>query len=107
MIAGWNDLQLSSIASQLQGIAQPTRLGILCLLGDGELSVGEIYQMLGTTQPNISQHLAILSNKKLVRSRKEKNRIFYSIGDKDLLEVIRMLRKIYCPDEEPAPSQGA
>lgn len=62
--------------------------------------------MLGTTQPNISQHLAILSDKKLVRSRKEKNHIFYAISDKYLLEVIDMLQQIYCPDEKPNPSQG-
>jgi DNA-binding transcriptional ArsR family regulator len=53
--------QIEDVARLLKSIAHPIRLKILCLLQDGELSVGDLLAVVGTTNGNLSQHLAILS----------------------------------------------
>lgn len=91
--------QIEPVASRFKAIAHPLRLAIVCLLGPGERTVTEICQELGTTQPNISQHLNLLHNQDLLRSRKEGNRVYYAIADQRLSEIIGMLQQIYCPED--------
>jgi len=93
----WNDQEIELTARCCKAIAHPYRLAILCLLGQGELSVGEILEQLGSTQPNISQHLHQLHNQRLLKSRKEANRVYYAIADQRLKQIIGMLQEIYCP----------
>lgn len=93
----WSDVEIEQIGELLKAIAHPLRLSIVCLLGEGERSVGDISQEIGSSQPNISQHLSLLSNRKLLKSRKEANRIYYRIADQRLISIIGMLRGIYCP----------
>lgn len=83
----------------LKAMAHPLRLKILCVLGDEEVSVQEIVDCVGTSQSNISQHLAILREKGVLRTRKEANRVFYRIGDERTLTLIGMMREVFCgPD---------
>ncbi len=91
--------EIEPIASCFKAIAHPLRLAIVCLLGPGERTVTEICQELGTTQPNISQHLTLLYNQHLLKSRKEANRVYYAIADQRLSEIIGMLQQIYCPED--------
>lgn len=97
MAKKWSDKEIELTANCCKAIAHPLRLAILCMLGQGELSVGEICRELDTTQPNVSQHLAQLQNQRLLKSRKEANFVFYAIADHRLREIIGMLQKIYCP----------
>lgn len=84
----------------LKAMAHPLRLKILCVLGDEEISVQEIVDCVGTSQSNISQHLAILREKGVLRTRKEANRVFYRIGDERTLTLIGMMREVFCgPDK--------
>lgn len=80
----------------LKAIAHPLRLKILCVLGNDELSVQEIVDCVGTSQSNISQHLAILREKDVLRTRKDTNRVFYRIGDERMLTLIGMMREVFC-----------
>ena len=80
----------------LKAIAHPLRLKILCVLGNDELSVQEIVDCVGTSQSNISQHLAILREKDVLRTRKDANRVFYCIGDERMLTLIGMMREVFC-----------
>lgn len=80
----------------LKAIAHPLRLKILCVLGSEELSVQEIVDCVGTSQSNISQHLAILREKDVLRTRKDANRVFYRIGDERMLTLIGMMREVFC-----------
>jgi ArsR family transcriptional regulator len=82
----------------MQAMAHPLRLKILCLVGNQELSVLEIVDAVGTTQSNISQHLAVLRDHGLLRSRKEANRVFYRIEDHRVLKMISLTRDIFCTD---------
>lgn len=96
-----NDQEITLTAKRIKAVSHPLRLAMVCLLSDGEQSVNEICAQLGTTQPNISQHLTQLHEQGLLSSRKEGNRVFYTITDHRLGEIIGMLKQIYCgPDTE-------
>jgi DNA-binding transcriptional ArsR family regulator len=78
-----------------QGLANPTRIAIVELLRDDELSAGQIIEKLGIEQANASQHLAVLRAKKIVVNRKVGNQVYYSIRDKALIEVLDILRRYF------------
>ena len=80
----------------MQAMAHPLRLKILCLVGNQELSVLEIVDAVGTTQSNISQHLAVLRDHGILVSRKEANKVFYRIEDPRVLKMISLTREIFC-----------
>jgi len=52
--------------------------------------------MVGSSQSNISQHLAILRDKGILVSRKDANRVFYRVGDARTLKLISMMRDVFC-----------
>ena len=56
----------------------------------------EIVDSVGTTQSNISQHLAILRDKGVLATRKDANRVFYRIGDPRTLKLVGMMRDVFC-----------
>ena len=58
-------------ASLLKALANPVRLQILCMLGEGELSVGAINEHVPVAQSALSQHLAVLREDGLVDTRSE------------------------------------
>jgi len=83
-------------ARALKAMAHPLRLKILCVLGSQEISVQDIVACVGTSQSNISQHLAILRDKGVLRTRKDANRIYYRVGDERVLALIGMMREVFC-----------
>ncbi len=80
----------------LKAMSHPLRLKILCTLGDQERSVQDIVEQVGTSQSNISQHLAILRDKGILASRKDANRVYYRVGDTRTLRLIGMMREVFC-----------
>ena len=72
-------------------LADPTRLRILMLLRAMELSVGEIAQVLGQSQPRVSRHVRILIDAGLAERRKEGSWVFLSLGPKPRLEPLFQL----------------
>ena len=80
----------------LKAMSHPLRLKILCTLGDQEISVQDIVERVGTSQSNISQHLAILRDKGILASRKDANRVYYRVGDNRTLRLISMMREVFC-----------
>ena len=78
-----------------QGLAHPTRIAIVELLRDGELSAGQLIERLGIEQANASQHLAVLRAKQIVAGRKVGNQVYYSIRDRALIEVLEILRRYF------------
>lgn len=88
------DIQQAALA--IKAIAHPLRLKILCVLGDQEISVLDIVEQVGTSQSNISQHLAILRDKGVLATRKDANRVYYRIGDMRTLKLIGMMRDVFC-----------
>ncbi len=88
------DIMQASMA--MKAIAHPLRLKVLCVLAGSELSVQEIVDYVGTSQSNISQHLAILRDKGVLATRKDANRVFYRIGDPRTLKLVGMMRDVFC-----------
>ncbi len=80
----------------IKAIAHPLRLKILCVLGGNEVSVQDIVDEVGTSQSNISQHLAILRDKGVLVTRKDANRVYYRIGDPRTLKLVGMMRDVFC-----------
>lgn len=83
-------------ARALKAMAHPLRLRILCVIGTDEVSVQDIVAAVGTSQSNVSQHLGILRDKEVLLARKEANRVFYRVGDERTLQLIGMMREVFC-----------
>jgi len=90
------DEDIDRASRSLKAMSHPLRLKILCTLGDKEISVQDIVDKVGTSQSNISQHLAILRDKGILDSRKDANRVYYRVGDSRTLRLIDMMRDVFC-----------
>ena len=91
-------------AKMLKHLANPSRLMVLCELGQGERSVGELEGVAGVSQSALSQHLAKLRAAKLVRTRRESQTIYYSLADAGVTKIIGALYDLYC---RPTRRRGA
>ena len=87
---------IETAARALKSIAHPLRLKVLCVLGDQEACVQEIVDAVGTSQSNISQHLAILRDNGVLVTRKDANRVFYRVGHHRTLQLIEVMREVFC-----------
>lgn len=83
-------------ARLLKTLGNDKRLLILCLLVDGEHSVGELNAQLDLSQSALSQHLAVLREDGLVRTRREAQTIFYSLAEGPARRILETLHAIYC-----------
>lgn len=75
-----------------KAIADPKRLLIINELRDGPRSVGELASALGLSQPNASQHLALLRDRGMVRSTRRQSQVYYELTSPKVLEAIDLLR---------------
>ena len=88
--------KVEAVSALLKSISHPLRLKILCLLQDGEKTVGDIQGEVLTTNSNISQHLTKLRNQGIVTSRKEANFIYNRIADERVVELVNTLQELFC-----------
>ena len=91
-----DDRQVEAVSRAMKAMSHPLRLKILCVLGDQEVSVQDIFEQVGaTTQSNISQHLALMREKGVLRTRRDANRIYYRLSDARMLEVLAHMRELF------------
>ena len=83
-------------ARLLRALANEKRLMLLCALGEGEQSVGELNARVDLSQSALSQHLAVLREDGLVGTRREAQTIYYSLADGPAHRIIETLHGIYC-----------
>lgn len=89
-----NVSKLELAASKLRAISHPMRIAIIDLLAQGEkLSVTEIYKALNIEQATASHHLNILKNKNVLISKREGKKIFYSLKNMTLTEIIECVNR--------------
>ena len=88
--------QIEQAARAMQAISHPLRLKILCVLADEEVSVQDIVEAVGTTQSNVSQHLATMRSKGILQTRRDANRVFYRVSDKRTLDLVLLMREVFC-----------
>ena len=75
-------------------LAHPLRLAILHNLKGGEKTVNELTQTLGASQSNISQHLAILRQRQIVKTRKDGSNIYYRVASPKISQACDMVREV-------------
>lgn len=84
-------------ASALLGaMANEKRLMILCQLAEGERSVTELAELIGTRQSTVSQHLALLRKDRFVKARRDAQTFYYSLDGEEARAVIDTLYSLYC-----------
>jgi DNA-binding transcriptional ArsR family regulator len=82
--------------SLLKGLANESRLMIMCVLSEGEVSVGQLNQRIKLSQSALSQHLAVLRDQGLVETRRESQTIYYSLAETAAMNIISLLHEVYC-----------
>nr|WP_208731077.1 metalloregulator ArsR/SmtB family transcription factor [Leptospira bouyouniensis] len=87
--------QLEQAIKGIQGIAHPIRLLILYTLAKEEKTVGELVELLGTSQSAASQHLSKMKNNGILESRKSSNQVFYRLKDAKFKDLIQTIVKVY------------
>lgn len=85
-----------SVASLLKALAHPRRLLIMGHLIAGEKTVGELQELCGVSQSQLSQFLTRMRLEKLVACERRGRFQYYSAADERVAELIRSLQKIYC-----------
>ncbi len=107
MLSKTDDLGIEKLAQCMKALAHPLRLKVIAVLREKEMSVQELVDAVGTTQSNVSQHLTIMREKHILRSRREANQTFYRVGDCKVLELMALTRSIFCETRAAhAPSNG-
>ncbi len=103
-ITGLEEMQVHSreAASLLKQMSNEHRLMVLCTLGAGEMSVGDLNEHIPLSQSALSQHLANLRRAGLVATRKESQTVYYRLQGDKAIQVIRVLQSIYCPGSRPS-----
>lgn len=85
----------AKISEMLKILADPTRLKIMQTLHDGEHCVSEIVDKVGSSQANISKHLALLAQALLVRSEKRGLQVYYRIEDPEVTKLCEAICSHY------------
>ena len=80
----------------LKSLANESRLMVMCVLAEGELSVGKLNDRIDLSQSSLSQHLAVLREQGLVKTRRESQTIYYSLSDTPAIGLIQKLYEIFC-----------
>ncbi|MEY3866117.1 MAG: hypothetical protein RLZZ338_8 [Cyanobacteriota bacterium] len=76
-------------------LSNPTRILILDTLRLGEQSVNDIAQWLEVDASSVSQQLAVLRSRNLVKTRKQGNQVFYSVRDPSIFKVLDAALEVF------------
>lgn len=87
-----SDIELT--AKLLRGFADPKRLAILLDLSEGEKRVTDLVAAVGSSQANVSGHLACLKECGLVSDRPEARQVFYRISSPSVIDVLRSVEAL-------------
>lgn len=92
--------QARQAATLLRMLGNESRLLVLChIVGAGEMSVGALAELVGLSQPALSQHLAKMREEGLLATRREAQSVYYRLADEKATRLLRLMRQLYCgPD---------
>jgi ArsR family transcriptional regulator, virulence genes transcriptional regulator len=103
------DMDLSEIranaqraANLLKSMGNPARLMVLCQLTTGEKSVGELERAVPMSQSALSQHLALLRMRNLVKTRRAGQSIYYSLAGVEASSILAALYDLFCAKSSAA-----
>lgn len=110
-VAEMNLQELQSRALRASGLlkamSNPVRLIILCQLAEGEKSVGELEPVVNVSQSALSQHLALLRQRGIVRFRREGQTLYYSLAGPEAPTLLAALYAVYCSNVRGARGSRA
>ena len=86
--------KIMETADRIKAMGHPLRLKMLCVMDDQERTVTDLINACGTSQSNISQHLSILRDAKIVSTRKSDNLVYYRIRDPRTIELVKIMRDV-------------
>lgn len=75
-------------------LASPKRIEILNALKDGEKTVSELVEILGVPKANVSQHLAVMRHKGILKSRREGINMYYSVSNRKVIEACILMKEV-------------
>ncbi len=81
-------------AEMCQVFSHPKRLEVIDVLRDGEMTVTELAQKVGLTVGNLSQHLSMMKERRLLLARKDGNMVHYRIANPKLIRCFDMMREM-------------
>jgi DNA-binding transcriptional ArsR family regulator len=81
-------------AEVLRTLASPRRLEILHLLARGPIEVGRLADAIGASQPNVSQHLAVLRSAGIVEAERDGREVRYRLADPDVMVACAVMRSV-------------
>ena len=90
--ASFSPAQFEEIAGLFKMLGEPMRLRILQAVCKVPRSVNEIVETTGSTQANVSKHLALLSSAGILRREKDGQRVFYSVKEQFVVRLCEMVR---------------
>jgi ArsR family transcriptional regulator len=89
------DLTIYQLQAEIsKTLAHPLRLAILHNLKGGERTVNQLTQTIGASQSNISQHLALLRQRQIVKTRKNGTNIYYRVASPKISQACDMVREV-------------
>lgn len=94
MIKDFEERIFQMHAEVCKSMANPTRLKILSLLRRGERSVEELRKQLKLNKANLSQHLSVLRQRRIVSTRRAGLNIFYSVANPKMIKACDILRQV-------------
>jgi DNA-binding transcriptional ArsR family regulator len=92
------EVSAAEAARLLRALSNENRLMLLCRLFEGEKTVSELNVSLPLSQSALSQHLAVLREEGLVRTRRAGQNIYYGLTSTSARRIIETLYSIFCPD---------
>ena len=98
---------LEKVAAYFQALSEPTRLSLLNLLRDGERNVGELAQLTGYTNANVSRHMALLTTHGLVARDSRGTSVYYRIADASVYQLCDLVCGSLARQFERAASERA
>lgn len=75
-------------------LANSKRLEVINLLRDGELSVDELTTEMGIRKANLSQHLSLMRQRKILKTRREGKKVFYRLSNPKVVKACDIMREV-------------
>ena len=93
IVMGMDDITILQ-AEVLKTLASPRRIEILHVLARGPIEVGRLAELIGASQPNVSQHLAVLRASGIVDAERDGREVRYRLSDPDVMVACGLMRGV-------------